>query len=169
MIEIRYPEITDAESFYRILSEGKFEFFYGAIPESVDEERQWIARRKCKRDNNLEYNYAIIYDSVHVGGCLVRIDQEYTHTGEIGYFLDRNYFNRGIATEVVKKLEKIAFEDLGLIRLEIRMDPRNKASEKVAIKNGYKYEGLLRKAIKYQENYYDNLLYSKIKEKILQN
>lgn len=35
------------------------------------------------------------------------------------------------------KLEKIAFEELGLVRLEIRMDPRNKASEKVAIKNDF--------------------------------
>ncbi|WP_346879678.1 GNAT family protein [Clostridium sp. UBA3061] len=74
------------------------------------------------------------------------------------------FFNRGIATEVVKMLENIAFNNLKLIRLEIRMDPRNKASERVAIKNNFKKEGLLKKVMKFENNYYDNLLYAKINE-----
>lgn len=44
------------------------------------------------------------------------------------------------------------------------MDPRNKASERVAIKNNYKKEGLLKKVMKFENNYYDNLLYAKINE-----
>lgn len=63
----------------------------------------------------------------------IRINQDNPHIGELGYFVDRKYFNRGIAFEAVKELEKITFEKLGIDRLEIRMDPRNKASEKVAI------------------------------------
>jgi ribosomal-protein-alanine N-acetyltransferase len=41
------------------------------------------------------------------------------------------------------------------------MDPRNKASEKVAIKNNFEKEGLLRKVHKFNNYYYDNLLYAK--------
>ncbi len=73
------------------------------------------------------------------------------------------YLNKGIASEVVAKLEKIAFEELKLVRLEIRMDPRNKASEKVAIKNDFLKEGLLKKVLEFQGEYYDNLLYAKVK------
>lgn len=162
MIELRYAEIEDAEAFFRILNEGKFEFYHATIPDSVEGEREWLKRRKYKRENNLEYNYSIIYNKKLVGGCEIRINQEYPHIGEIGYFIDRNYFNRGIATETVKKLEEIAFNELKLIRIEIRMDPRNKGSEKVAIKNNYEKEGLLRKVVEFNDEFYDNLLYAKV-------
>ncbi len=164
MVELRYPIIEDAEDFFRILTEGKFEFYYSTIPGSIELEREWIKRREYKRENNLEYNYSIIHEDAVIGGCNIKIFQDSSHVGEIGYFIDRNFFNRGIATEVVKELENIAFNNLKLIRLEIRMDPQNRASERVAIKNNYKKEGLLKKVMKFENNYYDNLLYAKINE-----
>jgi ribosomal-protein-alanine N-acetyltransferase len=163
MIELRYPIFEDAESFFRILTEGNFQYYYATIPESVASEREWINRREYKRENNLEYNYSIIYKNKMVGGCNIRIFQDSPHIGELGYFIDKNFFNKGIASEAVKKLEKIAFNELGLIRLEIRMDPQNKASEKVAIKNNFQKEGLLQKVLQFNDDYFDNLLYAKIK------
>ena len=164
MVELRYPIVEDAELFFRILTEGNFQYYYATIPESIELEREWIKRREHKRENNLEYNYSIIYSNALVGGCNIRIYRDSPHVGELGYFIDKNYFNKGIVTEAVKELEKIAFEKLGLIRLEIRMDPRNKASEKVAIKNGFIKEGLLKKVLKFNDDYFDNLLYAKVSE-----
>ncbi len=161
MVELRYPIVEDAESFFRILTEGKYEFYYATIPESVELEKEWIKRREYKRANNLEYNYSIIYNGDVVGGCEISIFQDNPHIGEIGYFIDRNYFNNGIATKVVNILENIGFDELKLIRLEIHMNPLNKASEKVAIKNNFEKEGLLKKVIKFNDKYYDNLLYAK--------
>ncbi len=43
------------------------------------------------------------------------------------------------------------------------MDVRNKASEKVAIKNLYKKEGISRKSIKLKDKYFDMYLYAKVK------
>lgn len=164
MIELRYPEIRDSIEFFRILNEGNFENYYATIPDSVEAEMEWIKRREYKRNNNLEYNYSIIYEGKVVGGCEIRIDIENSHVGEIGYFIDKNYFNRGIASEAVKNLESIAFENLKLTRLEIRMSTENKASEKVALKNGFEKEGLLKKIIKFKGEYFDNFLYAKVKD-----
>ncbi|MGV8984531.1 GNAT family N-acetyltransferase [Clostridium sp.] len=163
MIELRYPIIEDAESFFKILTEGKFEYYYATIPESIAIEREWVNRREYKRANNLEYNYSIIYNNRVIGGCEIRIFQDNPHIGELGYFVDEKFFNKGIASEAVKKLEEIAFDKLGLIRLEIHMDPQNKASENVAIKNNFKKEGLLKKVTKFKDGYFDNLLYAKVK------
>jgi ribosomal-protein-alanine N-acetyltransferase len=161
MIELRYPIIEDAEAFFRILTEGKFEYYHAAIPVSIDAEREWIKKRAFKREKNSEFNYSIIYRDTLAGGCNIRICPDSPHIGEIGYFIDREYWNKGIASEAVKALEKVAFEKLGLVRLEIRMDPRNIASEKVAVKNDFGKEGLLRKVHKFNDTYYDNLLYAK--------
>ena len=163
MIKLRYPKPDDAERFYEILNNINSKYFYSTIPDSIEMEREWIKKRKYKRKNKLEYNYAIILKNNIVGGCGLTIYQEYDHIGEIGYFIDPNYSGQGIATKAVKELENIAFNELNLVRLEIRMDPRNKASEQVAIKNNYKKEGLLNKVVEFEGKYYDYLLYSKTK------
>lgn len=164
MIKLRYPTVEDAKSFYDILNGIDSKYYYATIPDSVESERQWIERRKYKRENNLEYNYVIAYDGQVVGGCSITIYQEYKHIGEIGYFIDKNFSGKGIATNAVKEIEKIAFTEFGLVRLEIRMDPRNKGSEKVAIKNNYAKEGLMKKVIEFENNYYDFFLYAKVRE-----
>ena len=62
-------------------------------------------------------------------------------------------------------MEKIGFSKLKIKRMEIVMDPSHKASEKVAIKNGYKKEGFMKK--KYYnmrtKRYHDALMYAKVK------
>lgn len=163
MIKLRYVKKEDAKRFYEILNKIDTKYYYSTIPKSIESERKWIERRKYKREKNQEYNYTIIYKEKVVGGCGITIYREYDHVGEIGYFVDNEFAGKGIATQAVRLLEKKAFNDLSLVRLEIRMDPLNKASEKVAIKNGYKKEGLLKKIIKFQDNYYDNFLYAKIR------
>ena len=47
-----------------------------------------------------------------------------------------------MATKAVKLLEDIAFNKLKAVRIEILVHPKNKASIRVAEKNGYKKEGV---------------------------
>lgn len=161
MVKLRYQEVSDAERYFEILSCPEFEFFEVNV-KSVEEEREWLEKNAEKREKNLEYNYAIIYRGEVAGACGVAIDQRREHIGEIGYFIHKELWGRGIATEAVKQLERIVFEEIGLVRLEIRMEPENKASEKVAKKCGYEKEGLVRKAYKRDGEYRDCLLYSKV-------
>ncbi|GAH84934.1 unnamed protein product, partial [marine sediment metagenome] len=105
----------------------------------------------------------ILCDGEIVGGCGIKIDQHRTFNGEIGYFVDQVCWRKGIATQAVKKLERIGFDELNLERIEIIMNVRHKASEKVAIKCAYKKEGVMKKAIKTGKSYYDAFLYAKVK------
>lgn len=61
--------------------------------------------------------------------------------GHIGYWIDRNYANRGFTTQAVELLTQFAFEELNLHRVEINCRPENAASRRVAQKAGYVYEG----------------------------
>ncbi len=162
MVELRYQRVSDAERFFEILSNPNFEFFEVNI-KSVEEEREWLKKNYEKREKNQEYNYTILYQGEIVGACGVMVDQHREHIGEMGYFIDEEYWGKGIATEAVKKLEKIAFEELELIRLEIRMEPENTASIKVAEKCGYSKEGLVKKAYLRDGVYRDCLLYAKVR------
>ncbi len=162
MVYLRYQKVSDAERFYEILNNPNFEFFEVKVG-SVEEEREWLMKNSEKRKKNQEYNYSIIYDDMVIGACGVVIDLRRPHIGEIGYFLDEQYWGMGLTTDAVKKLEKIAFESLKLVRLEIRMEPENIASVMVAEKCGYNREGVIKKAYFRDEKYRDCLLYSKVR------
>jgi ribosomal-protein-alanine N-acetyltransferase len=61
--------------------------------------------------------------------------------GHIGYWIDRNFANRGYTTKAVEMLTQYAFDVLKLHRVEINLRPENAASRRVAEKAGYVYEG----------------------------
>ena len=161
-VELRFQKISDAKRFYEILSNPNF-IYFTADPKSVEDEIKWLKKVSEKRKINLEHNYTILYDGEIVGGCGIKIDQHRNYIGEIGYFIDEAYWGKGIAVRAVKMLEKIAFDKLKFKRLTILMNPKNRSSEKVAIKAGYKKEGTMRKAYYGKGKYFDSHLYAKVK------
>ncbi len=163
IIKLRYQEVSDAERYFEILSNPNFLYFEVKV-KSVEEEREWLKKNPEKREKGQEYNYAVLYDDELVGACGIAMDTRRPHIGEIGYFLDERYWGKGITTAAVKQVEKIAFEDLGLVRVEIRIEPENIASERIAVKCGYTKEGSVRKAYERDGEYRDCLLYAKVED-----
>ena len=49
-----------------------------------------------------------------------------------------------------------------ITRIEIRMAKQNKASQRVAVKGGYKKEGILVQMLFIEDKYFDCYLYAKI-------
>ncbi len=79
-----------------------------------------------------------------VGGAgLHRIDWTLRRF-EIGYWRKTGHAGRGIVTEAVTALARMAFDDLDARRVEIRMDDNNVRSQKVAERAGFTLEALLR-------------------------
>ena len=59
---------------------------------------------------------------------------------EIEYMLLPEFWNRGYATEIVSELLKIARGKPEIHQIRAMMDPKNAASRRVLIKNGFVYE-----------------------------
>ena len=70
-----------------------------------------------------------------------------SHSAEIGYWLGKPFWGRGIMTGALQAATAYAFETLGLARIEARVQPSNGASIRVLEKLGYQREGLLRQAV----------------------
>ena len=64
--------------------------------------------------------------------------------GTITWSTFKPYRGRRIARRAVQLLVVYAFGDLGLERLQVEVDPENRASARVAIRSGFRREGLLR-------------------------
>lgn len=74
---------------------------------------------------------------------LHRIDWEVPKF-EIGYWCRSRFTGRGYATEAVRAIAAFAFDALGARRVEIRCDPSNLPSARVAERAGFNLEGELR-------------------------
>ncbi len=63
---------------------------------------------------------------------------------EFGYWIGRRFSGRGLVTRAVAGLSRVMFEVYGLNRVEIRCQPDNTASRRVAERLGFRHEGTLR-------------------------
>lgn len=79
---------------------------------------------------------------------------------EVGYWLSKKYWKQGIADECLKLILDFGFNKLDLIRVWARILPPNISSKKLLEKNGFKYEGTLRKNIFKDDVWYDELRYA---------
>ena len=85
--------------------------------------------------------------------------------GEIGYWIWKEFWNKGYATEAVRLMLKYAFEYLNLNKIWARVMEPNKASQRVLEKNGFRLVGRLRKHEYVPEmGYVDVLLYDVLRE-----
>ncbi len=91
----------------------------------------------------------------------------YFNAREIGYvLLDAAQRNRGIMSRAVMLLSCHLFDSRHINRLEIRMDARNLASEKVAIKCGYRKEGVSRGANFVYGQHVDMCVYALLRDEL---
>lgn len=89
--------------------------------------------------------------------------------GEIGYVLNPEYHGKGIATEILGRVIRYGFENLGLERIECRFMVKNIASRRVMEKNGMQFEGFRRKGMLVKGEYKDIGICSIIREDFLKN
>ena len=61
---------------------------------------------------------------------------------EVGYFLDTNYFGKGLGAEAVKIFCQHCFKELGIVKITLRIEPKNIASKKLAKKCDFEFVGL---------------------------
>lgn len=82
---------------------------------------------------------------------------------EIGYWLRHSATGQGVMTEAVNGLTQFASDYLKANRLEIRCDPRNAASRKVAERCGYHLEAVLLKNYVNPTGLSDDCVYTKVR------
>lgn len=85
-----------------------------------------------------------------------------SHRAEVGYWLAKPYWGKGIMTETVKKVSDFGFQEFGLVRITANVFDFNIGSARVLEKVGFQLEGNLRKHYKKDGNIFDGKLYARI-------
>lgn len=97
-----------------------------------------------------------------IGGCGFQMKYKRSlKKDEIGYWLARPFWKKGIMTKVVNKLCEIGFKKFALIRIEAAVFIHNDASCRVLEKAGFKLEGIFRNSVKKGNKLIDVKMYYK--------
>jgi RimJ/RimL family protein N-acetyltransferase len=107
--------------------------------ENEEKARNFIISRTELFNRKMMADYAVYLKDTDVCIGLADFVNVGEMTGDVSYYIDRNYRNKGYATEAVGLLEG-AFFGLGFKKMLLECNVENKPSIQVACKLGYNYD-----------------------------
>jgi RimJ/RimL family protein N-acetyltransferase len=112
----------------------------------------------------LGYCWAVCYKDEIVGIISLIPQQDvYRHTAEIGYWLGEPFWHKGIATAAIGLVCQHAFHQTGITRIFAGLFEYNTHSAAALLKNGFKLEGIKRKAVLKNNELFDEHFYALLK------
>jgi RimJ/RimL family protein N-acetyltransferase len=136
------------------------------VPEPVPDGfvRSWMARYETGRDDGTREGFvAVSGDGRFLGLALAPFMDAAAGEMELGYIVAPAARGRGIASAILNKLTRWAFEERGAQRIYLIIDVQNAASERVAERCGYQREGVMRSIHVKQDRRADAALWSRLR------
>lgn len=113
------------------------------------EASRWVLSQWCPEYEKPDYyQWAIVLKDLGqpIGSIAVVHQDDRIAMAHVGYALGRKWWHQGIVSEAMKAVMDFLFDEVGVLRIESRHDPRNPHSGGVMKKCGMKYEGTHRQA-----------------------
>ena len=146
-LTLRELRISDAQAVFALLSDHETVRYWGHELLGDVAEAETLIRTNLESMAAGNCIYWAIEDDVTgspIGTCTLFKFDDRNRRAELGYILNRNYWRRGLMTEVMAAIIAFSFDSLELHRLEADTDPNNVASNALLEKFGFKREGFFR-------------------------
>ncbi len=162
-IKLRKLRLSDARDVYENIKDEEVVRWLLRIPHPYpfNEAIKFIRRTRYRIRKNSGYAFGIVLkDTNKVVGVvdIFNIDWE-NRNAEIGYWLGKKYWKKGLMSEAVRLILGFAFEELKLHRVSATIFEDNVASKRVLEKVGFKLEGKRREARLKFGKWHNELLY----------
>jgi RimJ/RimL family protein N-acetyltransferase len=137
---------------------------YTLVPSPYDEDdaRAWFreAERQRREGTGLHLLAVATEGGELLGSIGVNAITWIHRVGQVGYWVAPAARRRGVAVRAVRLLSHWLLADLGLGRVEIRVDVENEASQAVAEAAGFTREGILRSRAESKGRRWDEVMFS---------
>jgi ribosomal-protein-alanine N-acetyltransferase len=116
-------------------------------PVSLEAYTAALTELEMQTRNGEEFLYTIVEraSGTPIGTCSVR-PSDNKFRGDCGLWIGEPYHGKGFGTQVVREMMRIAFEQLGMKKLEASVYAGNVPSRRIFEKNGFQLEGTIRNA-----------------------
>lgn len=116
---------------------------------TINTQKKYI-KNLCKGNSIF---FKIYYKNEEIGNIILTSIDKNNDSCEIGYLIgEKKYWNKGIATYVIKLVVSFAFKELKIKKIISWCYSNNIGSKKALLKNKFKIEGRLKKFYKFNNN-----------------
>jgi ribosomal-protein-alanine N-acetyltransferase len=163
---MRQVNANDAETLLALRSNDEvMKYIPRPYLKNKEDALELIAMFDDKIENGIGINWGITFlnKPEQIIGIIghYRIKPEH-YRAEVGYMLFPEYNGKGIVSEALQKVVDYGFNDMKLHSIEAILDPENKGSERVLLKNGFVKEAHLLENEYYEGRFLDSMIYSKL-------
>ena len=141
MIDLRKLNINDAEEMFNnwACDSEVCKFMTWNAHKDINETKNILKQWEKDYKNNSAIRFGIIMKKTNeLIGC-IDVVSYINGIPEIGYCLSKRHWNKGYMSEALKKFCNYLFEIKKFPKIIIRCDENNVASNKVIIKNGFRF------------------------------
>ncbi|PIF43569.1 RimJ/RimL family protein N-acetyltransferase [Chryseobacterium sp. 52] len=124
----------------------------------------WLKISKEAFENNTGYTFALRDKEGKIMGAIGLHDRE-DDKAELGYWMGRPFWNKGYVTEAAIALIDFGFQELECNKIYATFFLHNPASGRIMEKIGMEQEALLKQHLKKDDEYFDIMMYSILRNK----
>lgn len=138
----------------------RFTSFPDPVPDGFAQ--QWFEGYTAARLDGTRAAFAIVADEEFLGIAVAPVIDRDRRTAELGYVVAQHARGKGVATAALRLLTAWAADELDPIRLELFINAGNAASQAVARRCGYTFEGVLRSSYVKPGRWEDTAVWSRV-------
>lgn len=164
--ELRKWQANDADSVAKYANNSKIaDNLRNAFPYPYTKANAEYYIDSCiSKADTCQYTRAIVVGGEAVGSIGVFIkDDVYCKSGEIGYWLGEPFWNRGIISSSIQQICHDVFNQYDIVRIFAEPFAHNIGSRKALEKAGFELEGILKKNVYKNGDYFDSCIYALLK------
>ncbi len=157
LIRLRAREPEDEPLFFRWINDPEVTEYLGArYPYSHAQEREWIERTGPPGYAHAILAIETLFDRTLIGSCGLRPSGPEHRCAVLGIAIgNKEYWDGGYGTDVMRTLCRLGFEMMNLHRIELDVIAPNARAKRVYEKVGFKVEGMKRDAYFKRGRYFD--------------
>ncbi|MGB8687124.1 MAG: GNAT family protein [Microcoleus sp.] len=164
---MRKITLNDANDMFEYAADPQVsEYTMWSTHSSIEETKYFLKSllKMYKRRELVDWGIVHKAEKKLIGTCGY-VEWSMTHSrGEIGYALDRKYWNQGYMSEAVNAIMEFGFREMLLNRIEAKCEVNNIGSARVMEKVGMQLEGILRQQLFVKGRYWDLKIYSILRD-----
>lgn len=167
-IVLKEIELSDAEAIFKLIDSDRKNLriwlsFIDSTKE-IEDTKDFIRSTLFLPEDIRDFVAVIIYNGQKIGLIGFKLTDFVNKKTEIGYWISKEFENKGIVTKSVVKMIDYAFNNLELNRIQIKCGIGNEKSSKIPKKLNFKFEGIERSAELLNGKFIDAEVYSILKD-----
>lgn len=156
---LRFPKLIDAKAFSDYINElVEEDTFISSRKQTVEEEKGYIKSMLKKITDNKEIHIVAFDGEKKIGSVdIFNLGVRKEHLGELQINILKSFRRQGLGKILIDEAIKLAKEKLNLKLIILTCFSVNNVAKELYLKKGFKQYGLLPKAIKYKNQYINEI------------